>query len=220
MENDNIPTQEKIYTNLNKLISSTITSIKWFIYPLIIIFIFVAFLFAIFYGMDIVNLDKELNSIKSNLDLKLKDIDIKERETNLVVQESLAILKKKQEEIDSALITSNGELAKLTNNSKTLSEYSNSIKQTINEAKNKYSSEIEYATKGADQRKKDIEQNFQESNKLLLNLADIIENTTHYIEENSRGLIADESYDATKVKLLNRQLKQQLIDFKKKLQKK
>lgn len=234
MEEGNNSAQEKFYGIINKTLSDAIKLLKYAIYPLAIAIILV----VVIWGVDIIKLHAQLENIKSGLDLKIQAIDIKQRETNVIAEEKLTLLKKKLSSIDSsfsaleneykkALKESNNELIKLKNNSKNVGDISKSINDAMNstlkdyeEIKIKYSTEIEYASKGADQRKKDIEKIFQDSKLLLLNLAEIIENTNQYIEEKVRGTIADDSYDATKVKLLNQQLKQQLFNFRKQLQKK
>ena len=223
--------QEKIYSTINKTLSDALKIIKFLIYPLSLIFIFI----VIFWGVDIINLNNDLNNIKNGLELKLKEIELKQRETNLVAEEKLKLLNEKLITIDSsfavledsynqALNESNKELFKLKANSKKLSEFSNTIESSISSAieryknvQKKYSSEIEYASKGAEQRKKDIEAIFRQSRTLLINLAEIIENTTTYIEENSKGSIVDDTYDFDKIKLLKEKLKLQLDEFRKKL---
>jgi hypothetical protein len=233
MESDNNSPQEKLYSLLNKTTSDVLRIIKYLIYPLSMIFI----LIVIFWGVDIIKLNNELSNIKESLDIKLDKIDVKQRETNLVADEKLVILKSKLEHIDStfskmekeyehALQISNTELKKLQSSSNNVSDYSMTIETALNnslkdyeKAKNKYSTEIEYASKGAEQRKKDIEQMFQESKKLLLQLTDIIENTNNYIEENVKVAIVTEPYDESKIKLLSSQLKQQLKSIRKQLQK-
>ena len=231
MEENKSNSQEKFYSFLTKTLSDWIHLIKYLVYPITIIFIIIFFI----WGIDIIQLNSELNNIKTNLDLKIKEIDIKQRETNVIAEEKLKLLNAQLKYIDSsfteletsyndALKESNEELSKLKANSKNLSDFSSTIKYSISsaleeykKAQNKYSAEIEYASKGADQRKKDIEEIFQQSKKLLLSVAEIIENTNLYIEESTKATLVLESYDAEKVKSLNKKLKTQLETLRKTL---
>lgn len=228
MENKEISPQEKIYSTINKTLSDAVRLIKFLVWPLSVIFIFI----VIFWGVDIIKLNSELDNIKEGLDLKLVEIDLKQRETNLLAEEKLNLLNQKLAYIDSsftkleraynqALLESNKELEKLKTNSKNLSEFSTTIESSTESAvekyknaQEKYSTEIEYASKGAEERKRDIEESFQKSKVLLLSLAEIIETTNNYINESSRGSIVDESYDFAKVKSLNEKLNSQLKEFR------
>lgn len=229
MEENKSNPQEEFYSKLTKTLSDWLKLVKYLLYPITIVFI----ILFIIWGIDIIQLNNELSNIKNNLDLKIKEIDIKQRETNLIAEEKLKILNEKLKSIDSsfselessyinALNESNDELSKLKTNSQNLNSFSNTIKNSMasaledyKKAQNKYSTEIEYATKGADQRKKDIEEIFQQSKKLLLSITEIIENTNLYIEENVKGTIVDSSYDTEKVRALSKKLKIQLEALKK-----
>src|SRR3989304_7250545 len=131
MEENKSNSQEKFYSFLTKTLSDWIHLIKYLVYPITIIFIIIFFI----WGIDIIQLNSELNNIKTNLDLKIKEIDIKQRETNVIAEEKLKLLNAQLKYIDSsfteletsyndALKESNEELSKLKANSKNLSDFS------------------------------------------------------------------------------------------------
>ncbi|MBI3123871.1 MAG: hypothetical protein HYZ10_05655 [Ignavibacteriales bacterium] len=232
MEENNNSMQEKFYGTINKALSDAIRLLKYAVYPLVISLIIV----VVVWGVDIIKLHAQLENIKSGLDLKIQEIDVKQRETNLIAEEKLNILKKRLSSIDSsfslleseyksALMESNEELNKLKNNSRNVGNFSKSINNELTKSlkdfkdtKIKYSSEIQYATKGAELRKQDTEKMYQQSKVLLLSLLEIIENTNLYINENVKGLLAASSHDQSKVKELNAKLKDLLAAFRKQLE--
>jgi len=232
MEENEKTKQEMFYETLNKATSAALKIIKWAIYPLTLLFIIVLFV----WGININNLNNELTDIKSSLDIRIKEIDIKQKEVTLFMNENLFNMKKKKETIDTTfgklrkeyeatLNRSNTELNNLKQTSRSANEYSKSIEKAINtsisdfkEAKIKYNKEIEYASKGADMRKNDIEKIFQDSKVLLSILTDIIENTNRYIEAMVAGALLTENYNEGKVKNLKEQLDKQLLNLKQQLQ--
>jgi len=235
MEDDNLKSQERLYSVLTKTFSDGIHIIKYLIYPITIIFVII----FIFWGIDIIQLNNELDNIKVNLDQKIKEIDLKQRETNIMAEEKLKLLNTRLIYIDSSFSTledsynkalkeSNEELSKLIANSKSIGDFSKTIKASISsalneykKAQNKYSAEIEYASKGADQRKKDIEEIFQRSKNLSLNLATMIENTNSYIEQYVKAFEMSQDYDKDpKVKSLKSKMQKEIEDFRKEVKSK
>ena len=126
-----------------------------------------------------------------------------------------------ESEYNQALKESNKQLNILQANAKNLNEFSDVIKTNTNKAiysyeeiQIKYAKEIEYAAKGADQRKKDMDEMFKQSTKLMLDLTYIIENISQYIAEGDKGLIVTEDYDKDKVYKLRKDLNSQIEDFR------
>lgn len=225
--------QEKIYQSLNKTVTDVLRVIKFLIWPITIIFLFV----AIFWGVDIIKLHSELENIKNGLDISKKEIEVSEREANLKARESLADLTNRLAKIDStfkyyeleyikALEESKTQRDKLQKDSNSLDEFSTMIQEDIKDAmteyesiQQKYADEIEYAAKGAKQRKEDMDKLYRENRQLLMELTLILNDFIKYIKEKAEQSLELPEYNAKKVGELNQKLKTRIKTFQQELEK-
>jgi len=224
---------EQIYQSLNKTLSDVFRVIKFLIWPITILFVIV----IIIWGVDIYKLRNELENIKNSLELSKKEIELSEREANLQARESLVALTKKLATIDStfnvleleyhkALNESKNQLISLQHNTENFEKFSTTIQNNIDKAlveyeniQRKYVSEIEYAAKGAELRKEDMDKLYLENRKLLLQLTSILTDFNTYINKKASHAIVTDEYDVQKVEELNQKLNKEITTFQRELEK-
>ena len=226
MKNE-IDSQEKIYQNLNTVISNAIRTIKWVQWPITVIFVVV----LIVWGVDIYRLRSALKNIQRSLNLDVKEIELSMERASLNLIETQKLLKSRIETFDTtfnvlndkyilALSQSNSNLNSLRENSNNLNQYSKLIRENTQsviteyeKAQEKYLEVIKYATEGADQRKKDLDNIFKRNQKILIQLTNLLIDFKNYIDESTSGAIIVEEKDVEKQIKMGQDLIKELQDF-------
>lgn len=193
--------QEQLYDSLNKALKSSLTVIKYAIYPITVI-LFIILAIGIWWGVDLKSAKQDIDNIKAELNLKAKDVELSSKNLELSskdldykAKESFRNLDKQFRTLEtdfdrvnreyqklqarySEALLKNDELFKaLKADSRKLEDFSNEIKKSIS----KYSADIEWAQKGVEQRKKDIELVLQKRNEQLEAVQQSIVLLTEYL---------------------------------------
>ena len=193
--------KEKLYEEISKAYEAAIKVIKRSVYPATFI-LSVILLFGLWWGIDLKNSQNDVNITKMQvegieLDLRYKSKDLNDQMNSILdsARASFSALKSDFSEFqrkysiiindyndlkvkyEKALKENEMLLSELRGDSRSLSEYSTTIKNTLGS----YKSDIEYAEKGIKQRKEDIEAVLKKRNEQLNSVSKSIEYLTEYL---------------------------------------
>lgn len=192
---------ENLYDSITKAFQSTFWVIKYAVYPATILLAIILSL-SVWWGLDIKNSKSEISSTKNDIENIHKSLSLKSREIEISSKEIEANTKKRFEELaaqftrfesdfeqmnsdfqnlssryEDALDQNEKLFKELKADNKSLSDFSDTIKETIT----KYTDEIAYARKGVEQRKKDIESILKKRNEQLDAVRQTIVLLTEYL---------------------------------------
>ncbi len=171
---------ENLYDSLTKGFQSILWVIKIAVYPTTLILVIILG-FGLWWGVDIRNSKLEISSAKNEIENIRKSLSLKSREIEISSKEIESDTKKRFEELADQYTRFESEFMQMNSNfqealdqneklfnklkadNRSLSDFSDTIKKTIT----KYTDEIEYARKGVEQRKKDIESILKKRNEQL-----------------------------------------------------
>lgn len=222
---------DKLYESLNKAFTSTTWMIRYFIYPVSFLLTVLIFL-GIWWGVDIRNSKNEINISKQEIDNIQKSLSLKEREINIIANEivtemenranasyeslqtkyiafesNITTMSARFEELilryESKLVINDSLFRELKDDNESLEDFSEQIRTTVS----KYTSEIEYAKKGIEERKKDIELILQKRDAHLDAINETIVLLTEYLllVQSGRNKFPDPNIEL-EIKILNQML--------------
>lgn len=161
---------EQMYDTLQKAVNNSVWIIKWMIYPITGIFVVLTAV-GIWYGVDIRSTANDIETIKKDLEIRSREIKVTSNELEYQAREDFdklhdqstvlesniqsieAEYKSLQGKYKSALERNDALFNELNVNNRSLSEFSDKIKETTES----YAKLIELANQGAEQRKNDVE---------------------------------------------------------------
>lgn len=192
---EDISSKEMYYDSLSKALESQIKIIKRAIYPIFFILVIFGILWGFNINStknDIERIHKEMLQKEKDVELATKNLDLSTREFNLVANENLDSLiiqfdkfkedfkkinleySKLQNKYQKVLKRNESLYKQLLSDNESLEKFSSTIIKSVDEAnkeltdvKVQYLAEINYARKGAEEKKKDIEKVLKNRNEQL-----------------------------------------------------
>ncbi len=209
--------QEHLFDTLNKALKSHFWVIKYAVYPVSAL-LGIALILGIWWGMDLKSARSDVEQIRTDMALKAREIEISSRELDLQAKDRFRSLSEQFKSMEADFARIGGEYQRLQTrynealsknqvlfsalqaDNRSLSDFSEGIKKSVS----KYTTEIELAKQGAEQRKKDAEFLVQQTSQKLGSVQTSIVLLTEYLVlvQNGRSTFPDPNINR-EISLLN-----------------